>query len=159
MEKYYYTYEEFSDDLHFFEKEVKKFSPDTLLAIARGGMTLGHFLAERLETREVYSLNAVSYENEKKIGKPKIFNIPNLKGKKKVLLIDDISDSGETLEEVLKTLKQKHPETEFKTLTIFYKDHTKVIPDIYLKKTDKWVVFFWDKEGQEAFKNNSRSSR
>ena len=148
MEKYYYKYDEFINDLKVLETQIKEYNPDTLLAIARGGMTIGHFLAERLDMREIYSLNAISYENEKKLGKPKIFNIPDLKNKKKVLLLDDISDSGETLEEVLKTLKSLYPEVEFKTLTIFYKDHTKVMPDIFSKKTDKWIVFFWDKEGQ-----------
>ena len=148
MEKYYYKYDEFMNDLKVLEPQIKEYNPDTLLAIARGGMTIGHFLAERLDMREIYSLNAISYENEKKLGKPKIFNIPDLKNKKRVLLLDDISDSGETLEEVLKTLKSLYPEVEFKTLTIFYKDHTKVMPDIFSKKTDKWIVFFWDKEGQ-----------
>ncbi|WP_456470451.1 phosphoribosyltransferase [Caminibacter sp.] len=152
MEKYYYKYDEFMNDLKVLEPQIKEYNPDTLLAIARGGMTIGHFLAERLDMREIYSLNAISYENEKKLGKPKIFNIPDLKNKKRVLLLDDISDSGETLKEVLKTLKSLYPEVEFKTLTIFYKDHTKVMPDIYIKKTDKWVVFFWDKEGQKEQK-------
>jgi xanthine phosphoribosyltransferase len=148
MNKYYYKFPEFIKDLEKLTPEIKKFNPDTLLAIARGGMTIGHFLAERMNTREIYSLNAISYEDEKKLGKPKIFNIPDLSGKKRVLILDDISDSGETLYEVLKLLKQKYPDTEFKTLTLFFKEHTKIIPDIVLHKTDKWIVFFWDKEGQ-----------
>jgi xanthine phosphoribosyltransferase len=147
--KYFYTYEEFINDMEFLEKEIKNFSPDTLLAIARGGMTLAHFLAERLNIRDVYALNAISYENEKKLGKPKIFNIPDLSTRKKVLIIDDISDSGETLYDTLEVLKNKYPNTEFKTLTLFYKEKTKLIPDITLKKTDKWIVFFWDDEGQK----------
>jgi len=150
MEKYYYKYDEFLKDLDILEKKTSAYSPDALLAIARGGMTIGHFLAERIGTREIYSLNAVSYENEKKLGKPKIFNIPDLSGKKSVLLLDDISDSGETLEEVIKILKEKYPHLTIKSATIFYKEKTKVIPEIVLHKTDKWVVFFWDKEGQET---------
>ncbi len=153
MEKHYYKYQQFLKDLDIFEKEVKNHSPDALLAIARGGLTIGHFLSERLETREIYALNALSYENEKKIGKPKIFNIPDLSGKKSVLLLDDISDSGETLDEVIKVLKEKYPHLIIKSATIFYKEKTKVIPDIVLHKTDKWIVFFWDKEGQEIMEN------
>jgi len=150
--KYYYTYEKFIKDLQTLEKEVKNYTPDTILAIARGGMTLAHFLAERLNIRDVYALNAISYENEKKLGKPKIFNIPNLKTKK-VLIIDDISDSGETLYDTLEILKEKYKNTEFKTLTLFYKEKTKLIPDIALKKTDKWIVFFWDDEGQKYIRS------
>ena len=150
--KYYYTYEEFIKDLETIEKEVKNYTPDTLLAIARGGMSLAHFLAERLNIRDVYALNAISYENEKKLGKPKIFNIPKI-NTKKALLVDDISDSGETLYNTLKILKNKYPNTEFKTLTLFYKEKTKLIPDITLKKTDKWIVFFWDNEGQKYIRS------
>jgi len=147
--KYYYCYNEFLKDLEKLTPKIKKYNPDTLLAIARGGMTIGHFLAERMNMRNVYSLNAISYEDDKKIGKPKIFNIPDLRDKKRVLLLDDISDSGETLEAVLQTLKKMYPNTEFKTLTLFFKKQTTVIPDIVLHETDKWIVFFWDKEGQE----------
>ena len=74
--KYFYTYEEFIKDVETLEKEIKKFAPDTLIAIARGGMSLAHFLAERLNIRNVYTLTAISYENEKKLSRPKIFNIP-----------------------------------------------------------------------------------
>ncbi len=154
MEKYYYKYDEFINDLKVLETQIKEYNPDTLLAIARGGMTIGHFLAERLDMREIYSLNAISYENEKKLGKPKIFNIPDLKNKKRVLLLDDISDSGETLDEVIKVLKEKYPHLNIKSATIFYKEKTKVIPEIVLHKTDKWVVFFWDKEGQNDLSSN-----
>jgi len=153
--KYYYTYQEFIKDLETLEKEVKDYTPDTLLAIARGGMTLAHFLAERLNIRDVYALNAVSYENEKKLGKPKIFNIPDLTTRKKVLIIDDISDSGETLYDTLEVLKKRYPNTEFKTLTLFYKEKTKLIPDIALKETDKWIVFFWDDEGQKYIRSKT----
>jgi len=143
--KYYYTYTEFIKDLNSLSLP----SFDALVAIARGGMTIAHFLAERYETREVYTINAISYENEKKLGKPKIFNIPDLKGKKRVILIDDISDSGETFIEVKKKLQEIYPNLEILTLAIFYKEKTALIPDIVLHKTDKWIVFFWDKEGQK----------
>ena len=43
MEKYYYKYDEFMNDLEVLEPQIKEYNPDTLLAIARGGMTIGHF--------------------------------------------------------------------------------------------------------------------
>jgi len=147
--KKFYSFEEFIKDLDKLTKDISSFAPDCLLAIARGGMTIGHFLAERLNTREIYTLNAISYENDKKIGKPKIFNIPDLSNKKRVLLIDDISDSGETLEEVIKVLEEKYPKLEIKTATIFYKKHTKIMPNFTIKEAKEWIVFFWDNEGQK----------
>ncbi len=148
MQKELYTYEEFNKDIEALTGKIAEFSPDALLAIARGGLTIGHFLAENLETRDIFALNAISYDDTHKLDSVKIFNIPDLSDKKRVLILDDISDSGDTLDEVLKILTTKYPKTTFKTATIFYKERTKIIPDYYIKKTDKWIVFFWDKEGQ-----------
>ena len=148
MNKRFYSYNEFLKDLDILEEKIKEFNPSSFIAIARGGMSIAHFLAERMDIREVYMINSISYENEKKLSSPKISNIPNLNGQKKVLIIDDISDSGETLKEVLEILKKTYPKIEFKTLTLFFKENSKLIPDIKLHKTNEWIVFFWDKEGQ-----------
>jgi len=42
----FYSYDEFKVDVNMLAKEIKVYDPDVILAIARGGMTLGHFLAE-----------------------------------------------------------------------------------------------------------------
>jgi xanthine phosphoribosyltransferase len=149
LNKRFYSYNEFLSDLDILEEEIKEFNPSSFVAIARGGMSIAHFLAERLDIRDVFVINSTSYENNQKLFSPKISNIPNLNGQKKVLIIDDISDSGETLKEVLEILKKTYPKIEFKTLTLFFKENSKLIPDIKLHKTNEWVVFFWDKEGQK----------
>jgi len=152
--KKFYSFNEFINDLPILADKIKEFNPDALLAIARGGLTLGHFLAERLNTREVYAINAISYENEKKLGFIKIFNIPDLKDKKKIVLIDDISDSGETLFAIKELITNKYLNISIKTATIFYKKDTKVMPDFSIKEANEWIVFFWDKEGQEISVEN-----
>jgi xanthine phosphoribosyltransferase len=153
LNKRFYSYNEFLSDLDILEEEIKEFNPSSFVAIARGGMSIAHFLAEKLDIRDVFVINSTSYENNQKLFSPKISNIPNLNGQKKVLIIDDISDSGETLKEVLEILKKNYPKIEFKTLTLFFKENSKLIPDIKLHKTNEWVVFFWDKEGQKRSKN------
>lgn len=52
----YYSYDEFKVDVNQLAKEIKPYKPDVILAIARGGMTLGHFLSEALEMRDLYSI-------------------------------------------------------------------------------------------------------
>ncbi|MEO1928286.1 MAG: phosphoribosyltransferase family protein [Nautiliaceae bacterium] len=148
MNKRFYSYNEFLKDLDILEEDIKAFNPSSFVAIARGGMSIAHFLAEKLDIRDVFVINSTSYENNQKLFSPKISNIPNLNGQQRVLIIDDISDSGETLKEVLEILKKTYPKIEFKTLTLFFKENSKLIPDIKLHKTNEWVVFFWDKEGQ-----------
>lgn len=141
---YYYSYEEFQRDFIPFASEIKeKFNPEVLLAIARGGMTLGHFLAEGLENRNLFSLNSIHYEDTQKLDTFKIFNIPDLSAYKKVLLVDDIIDSGETMMEIKKILMQKYPHLELQVASVFYKSSALLVPEFYIKEAKEWIEFFW----------------
>ncbi len=144
MQKYYYGYEEFVHDSRALVKKSAPFEADTLLAVARGGLTLGHFMASALDTRRLYAINSIHYEGTKKLDTFDIFNIPDLHDAKRVLLIDDIVDSGETMREIIKLLKKRYPLTEFKLATIFYKETAVVVPDFTLKEAHEWIDFFWE---------------
>ncbi len=144
MEKYYYSYEEFVEDTKELIKKSKDFNADVLLGIARGGLTLGHFIGEALNIRNVYTLNSIHYEGTQKLDTFEIFNIPDLTKASKVLILDDIVDSGETMVEILKILKQKFPHVEFKLATIFYKKTSLLQPDYSVKEAKSWIDFFWE---------------
>ena len=135
-----YTYNEFKNDL----QNLKLNTPDCIVAIARGGLTFAHHLAEKFDIREVFTINAISYNKQKKLNKIDIFNIPNLEKFKEILIVDDISDSGDTFLEVLKILKEKYPKKNFKTISIFYKPTSKYKPDFFIKETKEWIKFFWE---------------
>ena len=139
-----YKYKEFIDDIKFLSKKIKTYNPDCLVAIARGGLTLAHFLGENLNLRDVYTINSIHYEGEKKLDTFEIKNIPNLSSHKKIVLVDDISDTGETLKEIIDILKVEYPEIEIKTATIFYKENSLIIPDFKVRIAKNWIVFFWE---------------
>lgn len=141
---YYYAYEEFQKEIIPFTCKIKEeFNPDVLLAIARGGMTLGHFLAEGMGNRNLFSLNSIHYEDTQKLDTIKIFNIPDLNSYKKVLLVDDIIDSGETMIEIKRVLMEKYPHLELKVASVFYKPSALLIPEFYIKEAKEWIDFFW----------------
>ncbi len=144
MEKYYYGYEEFVGDADALVHKIKGFDPDTLLAVARGGLTLGHFMAQAMDTRRLFALNSIHYDKTRKLETLEVFNIPDLKSARRVLIVDDIIDSGETLREVLRLLKTKFPQTQFKLATIFYKPTAVIEADYTLKKAHEWIDFFWE---------------
>ncbi|HHD74287.1 MAG TPA: phosphoribosyltransferase [Nitratifractor sp.] len=144
MEKKYYGYSEFLGDVKELSAKVKEYNPDTLLAVARGGLTLGHFMAQALDTRRLFALNSIHYEKESKLETIEIFNIPDLKSAKRVVLIDDIVDSGETLSEIIKVLQKAYPHCEFKLATIFYKPTAIIQADYTLKEAKEWIDFFWE---------------
>ncbi len=140
---YHYKYEEFIQDLEFFYKLLKDYKPDIILAVARGGVTFGHFMAERLNLRELYTLNSVHYDNKEKLDIIKISNIPNIPANKRVLVLDDIVDSGESMGEIMRVFEQKFPKTSFKTGAIFYKKDAIFTPDFKIKEAHDWIEFFW----------------
>jgi xanthine phosphoribosyltransferase len=143
-EKYYYSYEEFKNDTQVLVNKCRDYEPDVLLGIARGGLTLSHLMAQALDMRNLFTLNSIHYEGELKLDTFNIFNIPDMLHAKRVLIIDDIVDSGETMREILKVLHEKFPETEFKLATIFFKPTAVLQPDYTVKEANKWIDFFWE---------------
>lgn len=144
MEKLYYSYEECLKDCKVLLPMIKEYQPDALIAIARGGLALGHLLSEGLGTREIYTLNSIHYDGTKKLDTFDIFNIPDLSRIHKVVLIDDIVDSGESMVEIIKILQLKFPHCEFKIATIFYKTTALIQPDFSVREANDWIDFFWE---------------
>ena len=142
--KEYYSYENCIEDCKVLIPQIKKYQPDALIAIARGGLVLGHLLSEALETREIYSLNSIHYDGMRKLDTFEVFNIPDLSRKHKVVLIDDIVDSGESMVEILKILREKYHHCEFKIATVFYKPTALIQPDFTVKEAKNWIEFFWE---------------
>lgn len=120
------------------------FEPEILLAVARGGLTLSHLMAQALNIRDLYTLNSIHYEGEKKLDTFNIFNIPDLSWANRVLIIDDIIDSGETMKEILSILKEKFPNIEFKIASLFYKTTALIKPDFSVREANEWIDFFWE---------------
>jgi len=140
----YYAYEEFVKDTKKLIELSSNYQADTLLAIARGGLTLGHAYACAVDNRRLFCINSILYEKDQKADACEIFNIPELKEAKKVLLLDDIVDSGQTIKEVLNLLKGCFPEVEFKIASLFYKPTAVIEADFYVHEAKEWIEFFWE---------------
>jgi xanthine phosphoribosyltransferase len=143
--RHYYSYNEYLSDCKKLTALIEgKF--DAIIAIARGGMTLAHMLGEYYEIREVYSINTIGYEDNHKLGKTVIFNIPDIKSAERILVVDDIVDSGDTMKLVIETLSAEYPDSSFSTASLFYKEIAVMKPDWYVHIADKWIDFFWSED-------------
>ena len=140
----YYSYSEFIKDINSLHKIIKYEDFDAILAIARGGVTISHFLASKLNQRNLFTINSIHYNNNKKLNTVKIFNIPDLKNFQKVLVVDDIIDSGDTIQAIMNLLSKKFPTTTFKTLSIFQKEDASLKADFYAQISNEWIEFFWE---------------
>ena len=142
----YYAYEEFRNDTNTLIKKVRDFHPEALLAIARGGLTLAHAMAEGLDIREVQSIQTELYDKTCKRDTITIFDTCVFENRARILVIDDIADSGETLEAIMKHLVKKYPQIEFKSATLFYKTTSIYEPNFWVKEADYWIDFFWERD-------------
>lgn len=144
MKKQYYSYTQFLEDSKILATKSKDFNADAILAIARGGMTLGHFMASILNNRNIFTINSISYNNENQLSNIEVFNIPDLQKYKTVLIVDDIVDTGKTVKEILEILQKKYPNIEFKIASIFYKTTACIRPDFFVNEANMWIDFFWE---------------
>ena len=145
MQKLFYDYETFRQDCKDISKTIKTQNFDTIIAIARGGVTFGHFLSSLLDIRKLYTISAISYDDTTKLDTLDISQIPDLSHSSKVLICDDIIDSGDTMAEIIKILKTKYPNIEFESVALFYKKDAIISPTYRTKIADCWIEFFWEK--------------
>lgn len=124
------------------------FEPDLLVGIARGGLIPLGFLAseQNFNNRNTRTINLQSYTDE---GKKTELHLTNPMRAEDfpgytILIIDDIADSGESLEFAIETLKVLCPQAIIKTAVLFYKKDSKIKPDYFITETDKWIVFPWE---------------
>ncbi|MDD2358466.1 MAG: phosphoribosyltransferase family protein [Thiovulaceae bacterium] len=142
----YYAYENFKNDTCKLIDKVRSFDPEVIVALARGGLTLAHAMAEGLNIRAVESIRTELYDNDQKRDTICIYGECNLLNKKRVLVVDDIADSGDTLEAVMQKLHADNPDTEFKTATLFYKRTSVHKPDFSVNEALDWIDFFWERD-------------
>ncbi len=145
-----YGYDEFAGDIKKLAGMVAEFEADGILFIARGGATMAHFLAMHTGVRKMYAINTQSYEGQTKLGAPIVGELPNLADANKIIVADEIVDSGETLKAVLEKLQAAYPTKSFKTVSLFQRESAVVKADYYLHLTDEWVEFFWERDGGES---------
>ena len=127
--------------------KIKKdnFKPDILIGMIRGGLVPTRMLSKELGCNDIYCLR-VRYVKK---GKERTRNVRIIHGlnvdltNNKVLIVDEIADSGETLRLVTDYIKFFNP-SEIKTAVIHLKETSKFNPDYFLVKVNKWVNYPWD---------------
>lgn len=125
------------------------YRPDAIIAIARGGLTLAGALGYALDVKMLGSLNVEFYTGvEQRLDAPVVLpptlDRESLAGKS-VLLVDDVADSGRTLALVLQLLQAGGGEV--RTVCLYSKPSTVIVPDYVWRTTDRWIMFPWSAEG------------
>ena len=61
----------------------------------------------------------------------------------RVLIVDDIADTGKTLNDFKRAFKIM--DASLTTATLFVKDRSIIKPDFYVEETTDWIVYPWEK--------------
>jgi hypoxanthine phosphoribosyltransferase len=122
------------------------YNPTMVVAIARGGLVPARILCDYLHIKDLTTIKAEHWGITATPDKKAIIKFPlctDIKGKK-VLLVDDTTDTGDTLRVSIEHLKGFTPE-DLKTAVLIHKTTSEFVPDYYVKKIIKWrwVTFPW----------------
>ena len=119
------------------------FKPDVLVLVLRGGAVPGRVLSDELGNLCLHAMKIEFYTGLGETAKkPRVTQFPGVSVKgKKVLLIDDVSDTGESLLEAKKALKGAR---EVRIACLHFKPHSKLKPDYFVGKTSAWIVYPWE---------------
>ena len=133
-------------------KEMKdaRFKPEVIIGVARGGWYLARVLCDFFLLKDLFSLKmehwgitaTITGAAEMKYGLDDAAR--NKLRAKRVLIADDLTDTGDSLKLVVEYVKSLEAK-DVKTATLHHKTSSSFVPDFYgeLIKEWRWVIYPW----------------
>ncbi len=149
----YLTWEDVNYDCDKLYSEILRFNVtfDAIVMILRGGSIPGTILSHKMECDNVYAVTIRTtssgdvYSQRNCI--PEIFipdNIVKIEGKN-VLIIDDVTNTGDTFKIVKQKILHYNPSACLTAAMVWDgNDSIKCAADVYARHTPGWVVFPWE---------------
>ena len=132
------------------------FRPTFLVALWRGGAPVGIAVQETLEYHGIHAdhiaIRTSSYtgiDQQAKVVRVHAVNylVSRLAFEDHLVIIDDVFDSGRSLEAVMAELRRRcrrNLAEQIRIATVYYKperNRSSLTPDYYVRATDSWLVF------------------
>ena len=122
------------------------YRPDVVIAIARGGYVPARLVCDFLDIYDLTSVRITHYtagsskEETARLSSPLCMEIKGLK----VLIVDDITDTGDTVQVALQHIREFGP-AELKVAVLQHKKQSKLKPDFYAQKIVqwRWIIYPW----------------
>ena len=121
------------------------YRPDVVVAVARGGLTVAGALAYALGVKNCGTVNVEFYTGvderlDVPVVLPPTLDMVDVAGLR-VLVADDVADTGHTLRLVREVLAQHVAEA--RTAVLYHKPRSVVRPDYTWRETERWIDFPW----------------
>lgn len=123
------------------------FFADVIVGIARGGWVPARILSDFSGNALTANMKIEFYksiaETEKKprIVQPISVSVEN----KKILLCDDVADTGESLLVAIDHIKEAGA-SDVRVASLYMKPWSKYTPNYWVLETDKWIIFPWERK-------------
>jgi hypothetical protein len=130
------------------EVKASGYEPDMIVALARGGWFAGRVLCDFLGLDDLTSLKIEHYLGTALAGDEPQIKYPladKAVAGKKILIVDDIADTGKSLMHSLEYVNEQGPK-EVKTASLQFLDSSEFEPDFIGERLEEWawVVFPWN---------------
>ena len=139
------------DDLGVGARELAEkihadaYRPDAIFAVARGGLLVAGALGYALDVKNTYTMNVEFYTGvDERLPAPMILPpVPELVdlGEARILVADDVADTGRTLALVKAFCAGKVGEV--RAAVLYEKPQSVVDCEYVWRRTDRWVTFPW----------------
>lgn len=124
------------------------FEPEIIIAVARGGLLPAGALSYTMGIKLSDAINVEFYTDVAETLPDPVLLEPLLDvesiSDRRLLVVDDVADSGRTLHLVLDLLKNYG--AEVRSAVLYGKSRSEISPDYIWKHTDDWIVFPWSAE-------------
>lgn len=133
----------YNETLKLYERIKKSgYNPDIIIGIARGGWVIARILSDLMLNPNILSIRITFYEKVGRRGKKPILlqdvNV-DMSGLK-VLIVDDVVDTGETMSLAVKVISSKKT-GEIRTAVLHKKPWSKFKPDYYVREVKSWIIY------------------
>ena len=122
------------------------FRPDAIIGIARGGYMPARVLADLFGLMNLAALKIEHYRGTHKSRQALIRHpLPEGFAGRRVLLVDDVSDSGDTFDVAMDHLRNCSDLGEIRTAVLHHKVTSSYVPDYFAYKvvTWRWIIYPW----------------
>ena len=147
MKKLWYSWEEIIRDMGVLCRDmvIDHFEPDVVVGLSRGGLTPGIMLSHWLKKPFKPIKAALRDHPEWEDYLPK-------KTDKRILIVDDICDSGETFEKIssfLNSRREQSTQTDIRFASLWWNNECSFEPHYYAQECAKdsgniWIHFPWE---------------
>jgi hypoxanthine phosphoribosyltransferase len=144
------TWERFGDATRELARQVADsgFQPDIVLAVARGGLTVAGALTYALAVKNCFAMNVEFYTSiderlDMPVVLPPTLDLVDITGMR-VLIADDVADTGKTLELVRKEISEHVAEA--RCAVLYHKPRSIILPEYVWAHTEHWINFPWSSQ-------------